>query len=140
MWFGVPDQQEHRMAERPNARNREQRTFHEVHRLRGSDPKGIARVPLIEEHGGLDRARLAALGYALDGPTTSSEQFTGTVEVHQVTMSGDRLVKQELVDVIDERVAFRLLSELTLPRANHLAVPVERLQEEANRLARLGID
>lgn len=128
------------MSNYTNARNREQRTYHEVHRLREPGPKGIARAPLVEEHGGLDRARLAALGYALDGPTTTGEQFTGTVEVHQVTTLGDRQVKKELVDVIDERVAFRLLNELTLPRAGRLAVPVERLQEEANRLARLGID
>jgi hypothetical protein len=128
------------MTDHPNARNREQRTYHEVRRLKESGPKGVARAPLVEEHGGLDRARLAALGYALDGPTTTGEQFTGTVEVHRLVSLGGRVLMSELVDVIDERVAFRLLNELSLPRADCMAVPVERLQEEANRLTRLGID
>lgn len=128
------------MSNHPKARNREQRTFHEVRRLREPGPMGIIRPPLVEDHGGLDRARLAAMAYALDGPTATGDQFTGTVEVHRVVKSGDRTVRTELVDVIDERVAFRVLNELELPRATGMAVPVERLQEEANRLARMGID
>ena len=46
---------------------------------------------------------------------------------------------QTTVDVIDERVAFRVLNELDLPNADRLAVSMEHLQEEANRLTRLGI-
>lgn len=120
------------------SRTHEQRTLYDVHRLRANGENGAKRQPTIEEFGGLDRARLAALGYALDGPTTTGERFTGTVEIHRITYIGDRIVNSTPIDVFDERVAFRVLNELSLPRAGQLAVPVERLQEEANRLARLG--
>lgn len=121
------------------SRNREQRTVYEVLRPRANGENGAKRQPTVEEFGGLDRARLAAFGYALDGPTTTGDRFTGTVEIHRVTYIGDRVVNSMLVDVIDERVAFRVLNELSLPHAGQLAFPVERLQEEANRLARMGI-
>lgn len=110
------------------------RTIYEVHRERASG-RGPAT---IEEYPGLDRARLAAFAHALDGPSYSGENFSGTVTINQVFYLGQRRLRTELIDVIDERVAFRVLNELTLPRADQLGVSVERLQEETNRLARLG--
>lgn len=65
--------------------------------------------------------------------------LTGRVEVHRVTRIGDQTVRSELVDDLDERVAFRVLNELSLPRADALSVPVELLQAEANRLSALGV-
>lgn len=127
------------MTHSTNARNREQRTAYEVLRPREPGKKGVAQQPTVEEFAGLDRARLAALGYALDGPTSVGDKFTGTIIIHQVFYIGTERVRATLVDVIDERVAFRVLNELTLPRADQLSYPVERLQEEANRLAHLGI-
>ena len=118
--------------------NREQRTEYEVVRARAPGPKGVERSPEVEAFAGLDRARLAALGYALDGPTSTGERFTGRVEVHRVLEVGEKRVSTALVDVLDERVAFRVLNELALPHADALSVSVERLQEEANRLTRLG--
>lgn len=122
------------------SRNREQRTTYEVQRDREPGDRGIARAPIIEVFSGLDRARIAALGYALDGPTASGDRFTGRVEIHKAFHVGSERLSRTLVDVLDERVAFRLLNELALPRADSMAVPIERQQEEANRLARLGMD
>lgn len=118
--------------------NREQRTIYEVRRYRESGENGRERSPAVEAFAGLDRARLAALGYALDGPTSTGERFTGRDEVHRVFEVGEKRVSTELVDHLDERVAFRVLNELALPRADALSVSVERLQEAANRLTRLG--
>ncbi len=119
-------------------RNRDQRTAFEIHRLCEVGERGIPRPPLVEEFGGLDRARIAALGYALDGPTSTGDRLTGRVEVYRLRFLGERLLGRDLVDVLDERVAFRVLNELSLPHADALAVPVERLQAETDRLARLG--
>ena len=118
--------------------NREQRTIYEVRRYRESGEKGRERTAEVEAFPGLDRARLAALGYALDGPTSTGERFTGRVEVHRVLEVGEKRVSTALVDLLDERVACRVLNELALPRADALSVSVDRLQEEANRLTRLG--
>ena len=118
---------------------REERTVYEVHRHREDGKKGQRRQPVIEAFGGLDRARIAALGYALDGPTSAGDHFTGRVEVHRIHCQGDARLSSTLIDVLDERVAFRVLNELALPRADQLSVPVEQLQREANRLAPLGV-
>jgi hypothetical protein len=112
--------------------NEMHRSIYEVHRERPSG-RGSAAV---EEYSGLDRARLAAFAHALDGPRYTGESFSGTVTINQVRYLGRRRLRTELIDVIDERVAFRVLNELTLPRADQLGVSVERLQEEANRIAR----
>lgn len=118
--------------------DKDHRRFYEVRRGLEPGKRGVVRPPLVEEFRGLDRARLAALGYALDGPSTTGQRFTGTISIYRVSSIGGRRINSELVDVIDERVAFRVLNELTLPRAADLSVPVERLQEETNRLERLG--
>ena len=110
---------------------REQRTAYEVHRARELGPNQVARPPRVEEFAGLDRARLAALGYALDGPTSTGDRFTGRVEVHRLFSVSEKVVSRSVIDVLDERVAFRLLNELALPHADSMSVPVERLQEEA---------
>lgn len=127
------------MTKKNQSGNCERRTVHEVHRHRMPGRNGIQRPPTVEAFGGLDRARLAALGYALDGPTTSGESHTGRVEVIRAIYRGTTRMHQTTVDVIDERVAFRVLNELDLPNADRLAVSMEHLQEEANRLTRLGI-
>ena len=114
--------------------NEMHRSIYEVHRERASG-RGPAAV---EEYSGLDRARLAAFAHALDGPSYTGESFSGTVAIHQVRYLGQRRLRTELIDVIDERVAFRVLNELKLPRANQLHVSVEKLQQETNKLARLG--
>lgn len=127
-----------RMKAETLCRNREQRTIYEVHRYRDDGAKSLTRAPAIEEFMGLDRARLAALAYALDGPVSMADPFTGRVEVHRVLYVGGRRINTALIDVLDERVAFRVLNELVLPHADDLSVPIERLQAETNRLARLG--
>ncbi|VWX56954.1 hypothetical protein [Sphingorhabdus sp. 109] len=114
--------------------NEMHRSIYEVHRERASG-RGPAEV---EEYSGLDRARLAAFAHALDGPSYTGESFSGTVEIHRVRYLGRQRLRTELIDVIDERVAFRVLNELTLPRADQLHVSVEKLQQEINKLARLG--
>lgn len=119
-------------------RNREQRTHYEVRRLRERGPKGVEREPGVERFFGLDRARLAALGYALDGSTVEGPLYTGRIEIFRVMALGDTVIRSDLVDVLDERVAFRVLNELSLPHADALSVPVERLQAETDRLERLG--
>ena len=88
----------------------------------------------MEEFHGLDRARLAALSFALDGPTVTGDRFTGTVRVVQVIAGGGRAPAPSLIDVIDERVASRLLNEVRLPRADTLAVPVSSLQSAVDAL------
>lgn len=107
---------------------------YEVHRERESGKGGSERGPLVEEFYGLDRARIAALGYALDGPTGTGDRFTGTVRVLQSLRHDDSPARLTLVDVIDERVASRLLNEARLPRADQLAVSIERLQAEVDAL------
>lgn len=121
-----------------NRGSKETRSYYEVHRDCEPGKRDVVRLPVIEKFHGLDRARLAALGYALDGPTSTDDRFTGTVRIYRLMAIGETRVKTELVDVLDERVAFRLLNELSFPRADQLAVPVERLQDETNRLARMG--
>ncbi len=121
-----------------NGGEKDHRTYYEVHRDCEPGKKGVERAPVVEEYGEFDRARLAALGYALDGPTSTGERFTGTVTVHRVVALGQRKLQTELVDCIDERLAFRLLNELVLPHASQLMVSMGKLQEETNQLARLG--
>lgn len=111
---------------------------YEVHRQREPATRGVQRPPVVEEFQALDRARLSALGYALDGPTSSSERFTGTVSVVQVLWSGDRRATSDLIDVIDERVAFRLLNEVRLPRPQELTVSLDSIQSEIDALAQIG--
>lgn len=115
-------------------RDREASVRYQVHRLRESGANGAVRPPIVQEFLGLDRARLAALGYALDGSTAVGDRFTGTVQALQVIYCGGRPARPELIDVIDERVAFRLLTETRLPRADLLAVPLERLQAQIDGL------
>lgn len=115
----------------------ERGTTFEVHRLREPGEYGVARPPLVEVFAGLDRARIAALGYALDGPTAAGDRVTGRVLVYQVFRIGGDKVNETLVDCLDERVAFRVLNELALPRADAMAVSLERLQGEVNRMAQL---
>ncbi|WP_086606467.1 hypothetical protein [Erythrobacter donghaensis] len=115
----------------------ERGTTFEVHRLREPGEYGAARPPLIEVFAGLDRARIAALGYALDGPTAAGDRFTGRVLVYRVFRIGGERVNETLIDDLDERVAFRVLNELALPRADAMAVSLERLQGEVSRMAQI---
>lgn len=102
---------------------------YEVHRMREHRGETAA-----EEFNGLDRARLAALGYALDGPTTMGQCYSGLVQIRQVFYLSGVMCRTELIDEVDERVALRLLNEVTLPRADQLAVPLSRIQAEVNAL------
>ena len=106
----------------------------EVHRERGPGPKGAPRSPVVEKFLGLDRARLAALSRALDGPTVTGDRFTGIVRVFRVLYRGERPSPPTLIDEIDERVASRLLNEVRLPRADDLSVPASRLQSAVDAL------
>lgn len=124
------------MREQPR-QSRETRTFYEVRRLREPGKKGAQREPDVETFSGLDRARIAGAGYALDGSMVDGPLYTGRIEIHHVMTIGDRLVRRDVIDVLDERVAFRVLNELSLPRADALTVSVERLQAETDRLASL---
>lgn len=96
-------------------------------------------APVIEQFLGLDRARLAALSYALDGPTYTDERFTGQLTVQRVTYVQGKACHSELIDVLDERVAFRVLNEIRLPRADKMATSVEQLQREVNVLELTGV-
>ena len=106
------------------------RTRYEVHRERHGGLK-----PTVDEYFGLDRARIAALSHALDGSNQMGERFTGTVTVERVLYFGDRIGRRETVDVIDERVASRLLNELRLPRPEQLRQSFDAVQGEADGLA-----
>jgi hypothetical protein len=108
--------------------------------MRQSAHGGVTRSPYVETFHGLDRARLSAFTHALDGPDGPDKSVTGVVEVYRIHRQGSQVLSEEIVDVIDERVAFRFLNNIELPRADQLSVAVERLQEEVNRLERLGID
>lgn len=107
---------------------------YEVHRMRDPGQKGAARPPLVEEFYGLDRARLAALGYGLEGPTGIGDRFTGLINVVQVFYTSGIRCRSEIVDEVDERVASRLLNEVRFPRASELAVRVAHLQAEVDAL------
>ncbi len=85
---------------------------YEVHRIREPGQMGAVRLPLVEEFLGLDRARLAALGYGLDGPTAFGERFTGLIRVVQVFYCAGVRGRVEVIDEVDERVAFRFLNEV----------------------------
>lgn len=111
---------------------------YEVHREREPSGKGATRPPIVEEFHGLDRARIAALGYALDGPTTTGHRFTGVIRIFMVLYVGTKRGAPTLIDVIDERVACRVLNETRLPQADQLAVSLRQLQAEVDQLARLG--
>lgn len=108
---------------------------YEVHRERESGRAGVAREPLVEEFLGLDRARIAALGHALDGATATGDRFTGLVRIFQAICPSGREPKRSLIDVIDERVASRLLNEARLPRAGDLAVSLDQIQAEVDALS-----
>jgi hypothetical protein len=107
---------------------------YEVHRECEPGRNGAERQPVVESFYGLDRARLAALGFALDGPTRTGDSFTGVVRVYQAMHIDEHRAKRTLIDVIDERVASRLLNEARLPRADRLAVSLDRLQAEVDAL------
>lgn len=106
----------------------------ETHRMRESGAAGVERPPLVEEFLGLDRARLAALGYALDGPTSIGDRFTGEIRIVQVVRHLGAVRRREVVDEIDERVATRLLNEVRIPRAGDLSVSIDQLQGEVDTL------
>lgn len=116
------------------AKGRETSVRYEVHREREDGQRGIPRPPTVEEFLGLDRARLAALSHALNGPTVTGDRFTGTVRIFQVLYRGERPMPPTLIDEVDERVASRLLNEVRLPRANDLSVSAARLQAEVDAL------
>lgn len=107
---------------------------YEVHREREPGRGGVERGPLVQEFYGLDRARIAALAHALDGPTTTDDRFTGVVRIFQSMRVDEREAGRTLIDVIDERLASRLLNEARLPRADRMAVSLERLQAEVDAL------
>lgn len=117
--------------------NNSDKVVYEVRRLRKSGE------PTIEEHLALDRARLAALSYALDGDwaenRSSGKALTGIVEVHRVFYHGGKWLRSTLVDELDERVAFRLLNEVELPRAGQLSLTVEQFQGPISTLAKMGV-
>lgn len=111
---------------------------YEVHRARSDTRDGkeaLQRPPLVEEFLALDRARIAALGYALDGPAQDGG-ITGEVRIVQKLYAdgGTRIEREQLIDVIDERVACRLLNEVRFPTAAALAVSKAELQAEVDRL------
>ena len=113
-------------------------TRYEVHRSRFPGKGGAIKAPFVASYLGLDRARLAALGWALEGQSMIDECFTGIVSIYKVGGFNGRRSAAELVDVIDERVAFRVLNELALPRPEDLTVSIERMQVEVDRLKHLG--
>lgn len=115
-------------------RDRETTVRYEVHREREDGQGGAERPPAVEEFLGLDRARLAALSHALDGPTATGDRFTGAVQIFQVLYHCERPSSPKLIDEIDERVASRLLNEVRLPKARDLAVSVGQLQSEVDAL------
>ncbi|WP_100259717.1 hypothetical protein [Qipengyuania seohaensis] len=109
------------------------RTRYEVHREHQKGTQiGVAGTE-VEEFFGLDRARIAALTYALDGPQ-QERRLTGNVSIRRLMYIGQRKVKDELVDVLDERVAHRLLNELTFPRSDQMGRSVDSLQGDVNAL------
>lgn len=88
---------------------------YEVRRERRYD-----KPPQVDEHLGLDRARVVALGYALDGPSEAPDFFTGRVEVVKVircqSASGFASTSA-LMDRLDEAGASVFLNSVELPRA-----------------------
>jgi len=115
----------------------EERKFavrYEVHRMRANGRLGVAQPPVVECFLGLDRARLSALAHALEGATHSGERFTGIVQVFEVYYRASRETKRTLLDVLDERVAFRILNETRLPRADQLSIDVEAFQSDLDLL------
>lgn len=110
-----------------------------LRRQREPAARGVQRSPVVEEFQALDRAPLSALGYAFDGPTSSGERFTGSVSVIQVLWCGDRRARTDLIDLIDEPIAFRLLNEVRLPRPQDLTVSLDSIQSEIDALAQIGI-
>lgn len=117
--------------------DREGTVRYEVRRER-EITRGFTDTPLVEEYFALDRARLAALGYALDGPTYNGDRFSGRLTIHRITSVQGKVCLSELIDVIDERVAFRLLHEVRLPRADKMATTTEQLQRELDAIESMG--
>lgn len=107
---------------------------YEVHRLRAAGRAGVQESPSIEEFLGLDRARLVALAFALDGPVHVGHRFTGLIRVYEVFYRARIEVKRSLIDEIDERVAARILTEARFPIADQMAVSVEEFQAELDSL------
>jgi hypothetical protein len=115
-------------------KDRDTTVRYEVHRMREPGQQGVTRPALVEEFYGLDRARLAALAYALDGATVTGDRFTGRVSIVQVLNRGNVCCRTMPIDELDERVAFRLLNEVALPKADDLAFTVEQLQADIDGL------
>lgn len=106
---------------------------YEIHRLRETGRSGQPMQSIVEVFRGLDRARLAALGYALDGPTATGDRLTGVIQIVRVVQGQSREARN-LIDVIDERVATRLLNEVRLPHADRMTVSVAELQRGVDDL------
>lgn len=68
----------------------------------------------VEEHLGLDFARVAALGYALAG---RKGPYTSRVRIRQVWLLDSKRGPEREIDDIDERVASIFLYGVTLPKA-----------------------
>lgn len=108
---------------------------YEVRRERLPGKGGVPVPPHVEEFLGLDRARLAALGYGLDGESgTTGERFTGIVRIFAVHFvrrgqGGGRVerIQEVEVDAIDERVAWYVTNWMTIPRPEQLAVSLDEL-------------
>lgn len=109
------------------------RTRYEVHREHQKGTQSGVAGTDREEFLGLDRARIAALSYALDGPIQEG-RYTGKVSIRRLMYIGDRKVNAELVDVFDERVAHRLLNELEFPKADQFQRSIDSLQGDVDAL------
>ena len=73
--------------------------------------------PDVEVHLGLDYARLAALGYALEGPKEGAPHYSGRVRIRQVWVTEGVRGPSFDLDVLDESVASRFLYAVEIPRA-----------------------
>jgi hypothetical protein len=107
---------------------------HEVHRERQIGARGVRSPDLVETHLGLDRARLSALTYALDGPSWAGERLNGVVKIFEVCYRNGRECRRTLIDHLDERVAARVLNEIRLPRADQMRIEIDQLQDELDSL------
>jgi|GEM_PF-1937497 len=127
------------MTDTPDTKNADYAVRYEVQRQRGltNHAKTSHRAPLVETFYGLDRARLAALGWALDGQTVTGELFSGIVEIFEVAYASSKEVRRQLIDRIDERVAHRLLNELRFPKAEDMSYSLARLEAEVDHIASL---
>jgi hypothetical protein len=114
----------------PSTRGPKRFFRYEVRRERLPGKYGVPAAPHVEEFLSLDRARLAALGYGLDGESgTTGERFMGVVRIFEVHYArcgagGGQVerVQEVEVDAIDERVAWYVTNWMTIPRPEQLAV------------------